>query len=247
MRERSVATVIIVGVVAALLLVTPQTANAGCKKLYPSGPLICASWITGSAVCQLLLQGFKGPIQENGVITCGIFGTESDSEPSCVPPLTYDADNLYPDCTLVGKAACYNPQYKYNEFGTAFNLPGPLFELATTVTCDRKGKCTTEATVEPEGNGGVCNNNWELEFTPEKFYGQVCICPGGFDANWDCCADGERKNGFCKKYNVVNDIVGVADCLTESCTWAGDGDFYLEYSFGQPLADAYECSAVGGI
>ena len=209
MRQRNVSNLFIFGIVAVVLVAAAGPADAGCKKLVPSGPYICADWITGSAVCDLLLKGFKGKIQEYGEISCAIYGTEPNfGEDSCVPE-TYVPSEA-PDCY-------------------------------------RKGNCTTFATVEPDGNGGVCNNNWTLLFTPEMFYGQVCVCPGGFDMAGTCCANEKRNGDYCRDANEVNGVFGVADCLTEYCTWDGEGNFFTDYSFDQEFPDPYDCNPIGGI
>lgn len=244
MTKRAVSSVFIFGVVAVVLFAAATGVEAGCKKLQPSGPYICASWITGSEVCDLVLKGLRGNLADDAWIQCGVYGTYTDSPPSLAVPYEEQCDpssEFYNDavtCNLSGRAACYNPQGKYNEFGTAFNLPGPLFEEAAQATCEKGGKCTTSAEVDVEGNGGVCNNNWSLTFTAERFFGQICVCPGGFAQNGDCCLDDKRQGSACKtKYNVGDDA-GQPDCLTEYCEYVGEFD---DYVFGDGSMGSYSC------
>jgi hypothetical protein len=244
MKERSVRIFFTLGLVAVFLMVAATGAEAGCKKLQPRGPVICASWITGSSVCELLLKGLKGNIAESAYIECAIFGTYFDNPPSDVVPFEEQCDpssdffNPSLTCLLTGRAACYNPTGKYNEFGTAFNLPGPLVEVAEQATCDKGGKCTTSAEVDVEGNGGVCNRNWDLTFTAERFFGQICVCPGNFDRFGDCCLDDKRTGGRCKTYYNVGEDEGKPDCLVEFCEYNGD---FSQYVFGQDIPGSYSC------
>jgi len=244
MRKRIVLGLVSLSIIAVFAMVAVTEAEAGCKRLRPRGPLICASWITGSEVCDLLLKGLKGNLADDAWIQCGVFGTYFDELPSEEVPFQDEcdpsSDSYIPtlECLISGRAACFNPTGHYNEFGTAFNLPGPLFEVAEEATCDKGGKCTTSAEVDPVGNGGVCNRNWDLTFTAERFFGQISVCPGNFDVTGDCCLDSKRNNGECGTLYNVGDDEGQPDTLVEFCTYVGD---FGDYVFGQEIPGVYSC------
>jgi hypothetical protein len=210
--------------VAALLLVTPQTANAGCKKFQPSGPLICASWITGSTVCDNLIRGIAAKLAKDCEmgnedaclveITCTIYGTQkkynkksfpTQPDRGCEPTYDMYSDTfaLPLDCEVPGILACANPNDFYNPQGTAFNYPGPLSSDFAETTCYNGGKCEAAATIDLNGGDYLCpNDNWSfIDFTAQQFFGEVQLCPGGFDAFGEkCCADGVlNDDGTCKK------------------------------------------------
>jgi hypothetical protein len=226
MRNRYVTTLLTFGVVAVFLLGMAPAAEAElikiCKRYRPSGPKVCYYVESGSVDATVIAKGVSGKLANycDGlapgegdcfiVIEFAIFGD--------IPPEGEGADYcrtftnagtlpggtlLFPEvgfssepCLIEGQAICFNPQDKYNQNGTAFNLAGPLTESAEIITCTKGGTCITEATLGLfDDNGGVCNNNWTLDFTPYYFYGQVAFCPGGYTDppfGGQCCATDRR-------------------------------------------------------
>ena len=222
---------------AVFVAMVGTEAEAGCKKLRPSGPTICASWIPGSLLCESLLKGVKATLAkdcnfETGEncpvdIQCEVFGTTSSAsngDPQCTSDTFLDPDAV---CEIEGRLACCNPQFKYNEEGTAFNLLGPAKGGETTTLCGKGGKCFDSSDVEFNIDD-VCNNNWTPEFTPTSFKGQICVCPGGFDDSEppQCCADTKRDGaeGSETCVNLFGDPPGEAGCIQELCTIAEEVD-----------------------
>jgi hypothetical protein len=199
----------------------------------------CPLWLECSAF-GTYVDGSMPPMEEDPEV-CNPESPNYDDSKRCFDPQCDPSDPLYfdPDsvCWMTGASACFNPQGHYNFLGTAFNLAGPLTEVASYTSCTKEGgRCTAQASVDPEGNGGVCNRNWDLAFTAEQFFGQVCMCPGNFDKNGDCCADQERnRNGTCKK--LFGDPAGEPGCVSAFCYYDGEFD---DYTFENPPTD-YVC------
>jgi hypothetical protein len=237
MRKRNVTNLLTLGIVAIFLLGISPAAEAElvkvCKKVTRDGPRVCVWVDTGSVDASVLAKGIPADLAKycEGlpgdescyiVIEYTVFGDINPTgEPGYCTKFT-DAGTLpggtllFPDvseaCLLYGQSVCYNPVGHYNNEGTAFNLPGPLSKTSEIITCTKGGSCLTEATLGKfEDNGGICNNNWTLDFTPFQFFGQVTICPGGFENLvepisvggipedlGDCCAsDARNENGTC--------------------------------------------------
>jgi hypothetical protein len=226
---------ITLGVVAVFLLGMVPAAEAElikvCKKYRPSGPRVCYYVESGSIDTTLVTRGLKGTLAnycdglpgDEGcyiVIEISIFGElppENESPDYCYTfrdsgtiaggTILFPEDTYYEPCSIEGQAVCFNPQDHYNRNGTSFNLPGPLTNTSVVTTCTKGGTCITESTLGLfDDNGGVCNNNWSLDFTAYDFLGQVAFCPGGFEVMTvpplpilpvedagDCCASDKRK------------------------------------------------------
>jgi hypothetical protein len=262
MRKRDVPILFTLGIAAVFLLGATLQAEATlvCKKFKPSGPKVCWNASTGSVNCNAFVQGLaaklakdcSGDVNDENCyveITCSIFGKSGvDCEDF---PLGEDA------CYIYGIGVCENPNGYYNPNGTAFNLPGPMTEYFADTTCVKGGNCAATATVDPEGNGGVCNRNWDLIFTPTEFLGELGFCPGGFskqmilysDGNYglECCANSKRKGNACfTPFQVGEDTEGEpgyirVDCeLPQECYQNPDACFDEN---GRILPDiSYDCS-----
>jgi hypothetical protein len=229
MRHKNVSALLTLGAAALILVVSATGANAGCIKLQTRGPLICGDWITGSEKCEMLIKGLPAQLADYVWIQCNVLGTQDPY--GILDPYDYDfepfnCDPFTQTCVIIGKARCTNPADFFNDnenaVATAYYLPGPLYAIAETAECSKGGKCTTDATVDPVGNGGVCNNNWDLDFTAYEFIGHICFCPGGLDENEFCCADEGRTDGECETYwnDKYPELAGQVQCLTEKCTYS---------------------------
>jgi hypothetical protein len=234
-------------VVALFMIVTAADVEAGCYKLRERGPWVCGDWGTNSEVCDVVIKGLKAKLADDAWVQCNVLGTRFPEEP--YDGYEFECDPFTEECVIVGKAACFNPQGKYNALGTAYNLPGPLYAVAETAECEKGGKCTTSAEVNPEGNGGVCNNKWDLAFTAFEFIGQVCHCPGGLDGPGEiCCADGRRYKDQGIEYCVEPwnegdpELEGKVQCLTEQCSYSHlNLVSWADYELGTTESQAYDC------
>jgi hypothetical protein len=220
MRNRNVMSLLTLGAVAVFLLGMAPAAEAEyikiCKKYKPSGPKVCYYVESGSIDTTLVTRGLKGTLANycDGlpgtegcyiVIEISIFGdqppygedadycsTFRDSGTFAGGTILFSEDTYYEPCSIEGQAVCFNPDNHYNQNGTSFNLPGPLTNTSVVTTCTKSGTCITESTLGLfDGNGGICNNNWTLDFTAYHFLGQVAFCPGGYE-NGICCASDKR-------------------------------------------------------
>lgn len=217
MRKSNVLALLTLGVAAVFLLGAAPTAEAEliCKKFQPSGPKVCYEVTTGSVVCDIIAQGVAAKLAKDCdgtaddpdcwiVITCSVYGTldpytEYPDYQQCGVDGSFLYDGFDETCLVEGEAICYNPQFKYNANGTAFNLPGPLTSVASSTTCESGGICTSSTTVQAQDDYDICNNNWTLDFTPTEFFGELGFCPGGFDSAGTCCESNKRRGGLCEK------------------------------------------------
>src|SRR5262249_23774718 len=98
-------------------------ANAGCIPLAGGGQY-CASWITGSEICNVQISGLGNCIPDVNcpVVTCSAFG-RTPLNNLCNP------DTLDPvNCGLTGTAFCINPALQ------APKTQGNSFTLDTSIS-----------------------------------------------------------------------------------------------------------------
>ena len=97
--------------------------------------------------------------------------------------------------------------------------------------CDEDGICrkSIEINLENCSDCSLSSDSQITTFSATKFNGEICVCPGGFSTQGDCCANVLRRlNGGCvKKSKEV--------CLAQQCT----ADL-SEYEPGMNIP--YECS-----
>lgn len=178
------------------------------------GTKCCSCWKTGSEICDAEVTGLGNikncvPGVNCPVVTCSVYGTVDLGDGSCNP------NTLDPDCGIEGIAYCVNPAGNASKAqGNPFTLETVLSGSASIDKCDKNGKCTRSIEINPDDCPDCCiNPNWQFKtFTATKFNGEVCVCPGGYSEDGDCCADIERLlDGSCAS-------AGEEVCLAQQCT-----------------------------
>lgn len=191
----------------------PSGYTYSCPSI--GGTRICTCWRTGSEICDSEVTGLGNikdcmPGVNCPVVTCSVFGTVDLGDGSCPDP-----DVLDPDCGVEGVSYCVNPAGNAKKAqGNPFIFPATLSNFSDIEKCERNGKCKNTVEIEPEDCPDCCiNPKWDLlTFTASEFNGEVCVCPGGFSAEGDCCSDGERNiDGSCAS---ISDEV----CVVQRCT-----------------------------
>lgn len=194
------------------------------------GTKCCTCWRTGSEICDTEVTGLGNiknciPGVNCPVVTCSVYGTADLGDGSCNP------DTLDPDCGIEGIAYCVNPAGNSSKAnGNPFTLETTLSATASIDRCDKNGKCQKSIEVNPDDCPGCCiNPNWQFKtFTATKFNGEVCVCPGGYSTDGECCGDTERLlGGSCA-------TAGEEVCVVQQCTANLNG-----YKPGQSLP--YDC------
>ncbi len=194
------------------------------------GTKCCTCWRTGSEICDTEVTGLGNiknciPGVNCPVVTCSVYGTADLGDGSCNP------DTLDPDCGIEGIAYCVNPAGNSSKAnGNPFTLETTLSATASIDRCDKNGKCQKSIEVNPDDCPGCCiNPNWQFKtFTATKFNGEVCVCPGGYSTDGECCGDTERLlGGSCA-------TAGEEVCVVQQCTANLDG-----YKPGRSLP--YDC------
>jgi len=225
------------------------------KSLTSSGPKVCAQWCTGSAVCDVLVDGVKEkcePGRPCPEMSCTAFGTEP------VETTTPGVDcttTLDPSCGILGIGFCLQPGCEPGHTNDECLGPPPsgqpfVHDMALSAygnvdDCIRHGRCREG--LELEAAPDLCpNDNWSFRFTPTIANLQVCYCPGGFERdpltgdlldNSQCCADIRRsllEPGRCVAVFTNNaGVFGQPSCITQQCTLTQD------YQLGDVIM--YEC------
>ncbi len=200
-----------------LIAIAGSEVNAGCANI--GGTRMCASWITGSEICSVSIQGGGSctPGVDCPIVTCSVFGTTNLGDGLC------DPNTLDPECGLTGTSFCINPATKASKAqGNSFTLNQSLVQLPLTKTseCQLHGsQCTTSNEVDiADADCPECcaNPNWILvTFTSPDFNAEVCGCVNGVDNTFEttgqCCADKKRTAGLCASYTDPT-------CIAEHCT-----------------------------
>lgn len=191
-------TALCVAIVAAMGLAANE-ASAGCKLI--SGTRVCASWITGSEICQVGADQsqFVDPLTD---VQCIVRGLASGDGTADNPLVCNDATLFGAQTCEAGGGASTNGQAGSNGNGVAWagsnparqgpkcdhdkfdphknpacgtpDLGGGLLESPIVpLTCDNNGICTATAEVGvPEG--GTCSGGGTLlDFTATQFVGVV--------------------------------------------------------------------------
>lgn len=205
---------------AAIPLSWTEAEAATCAAGYTykcpiiGGTKCCSCWRTGSEICDTEVTGLGNikdcvPGVNCPVVTCSVFGTVDLGDGLCNP------NTLDPDCGIEGIAFCFNPAGNSSKSqGNPFTLETVLTASANIERCDRNGKCLKSVEINPEDCPECCiNPNWQFKtFSATKFNGEVCVCPGGYSTEGECCADIERLlDGSCA-------TAGEEVCLAQRCT-----------------------------
>lgn len=215
-RLNLVSLFVVVAVIAYATVAGAATCPSGYTYKCPiiGGTKCCSCWRTGSEVCDTEVTGLGNikncvPGVNCPVVTCSVYGTADLGDGLCNP------NTLDPDCGIEGIAYCVNPAGNSSKAqGNPFTLETVLSGSANIDKCDKNGKCTRSIEINPEDCPDCCiNPNWQFKtFTATKFNGEVCVCPGGYSDNGDCCADIERLlDGSCAS-------AGDEVCLAQQCT-----------------------------
>ena len=215
-RFRLVSLFVIAAVTAYATVVGAATCPSGYTYKCPiiGGTRCCSCWKTGSEVCDTEVTGLGNiknciPGVNCPVVTCSVYGTADLGDGSCNP------NTLDPDCGIQGIAYCVNPAGNASKAqGNPFTLETVLSGSANIDKCDKNGKCTRSIEINPEDCPDCCiNPKWQFKtFTATKFNGEVCVCPGGYSTEGECCNDIERLlDGSCA-------TAGEEVCLVQQCT-----------------------------
>ncbi len=231
-------------VLAAMLATAAEAATCtqwGKKSVGGSQITYCVKWSTGSMICDAIIKGLPGyTLQEctSGTncptVECSAYGT---ADVGLGGTCNDDPGTLDPNCGISGIAICYNPASHFNYQGTPFTLPGIENAIGEVTFCDKRGKCTASADLEPSYTLDICiNPNWQFKtFTAEEFKGRACFCPGGYDfpasLTRKCCATSSRNlDGSC----VSEFGAGTPVCIQQYCsvdlpTYDPETNFSLAY------------------
>ena len=223
---------IILGVIAMFVMaLMPIEADAGCTRI--GGRQVCASWITGSEICQVKTKKIENvdcsPSGFCPVVECSVFGTVGTGCDSTSSP------TLDTTCDISGIIFTAS-----NPTGAPFNYPNSLsnstdvffddgdsnddrFAEGGTVAaaqsdspCKKNGNCKATIEIEPDpSDPGVPDD--VITFTALVFNAQTKVCEGGIDALGQCCnASGQFFNSPFSRYECVAPYAGLT--RVEQCT-----------------------------
>src|SRR5262245_39303525 len=165
-------------------------AMAGCIPLAGGGQY-CASWITGSAVCNGKASGVSKLCDPktgicSGQILCAEGGTVGNST-NC-----NSTNNIFPtatdNCGVQGVAICTNPKGNSSQAnGQPYTLNAVLEGVALTLNCTKNGVCKGSVSLDASSTQVACiNPNWNfITFTPTIFKAKSCFCPTTYNQSTD--------------------------------------------------------------
>ncbi len=198
------------------------TCKAGYTYRCPTvgGTRCCGCWRTGSEICDAEVAGLGNikncvPGLNCPVVTCSVYGTVDLGDGLC------DPNTLDPDCGIEGIAFGLTPVISSltttNHFrpkkrdcpepqGQPLILDTPLTGSADIQKCDKNGLCQKSIELD------ISPDTQLTTFSATKFNGEICVCPGGFSTEGECCANIQRRiGGGCAKK-------GKEVCLAQQCT-----------------------------
>jgi hypothetical protein len=208
----------------AIVAMFAPDANAGCI----GNPRFCASYITGSVICQGLKNGLgkkKFCLTETdcGEVICALGGIvdATTGEPSSACNTSGCFPSPDDNCAIPGSAICANNGGGTGGQGQPFNLAGLIFATSSEANCPKPGQCLFETTVADASDVPAefaCKNpNWTVvDIELPTFKAKSCYCSAtqfGIDTDSEfdqstlgdsLCADGTP-----------------ALCVTELCTVVG--------------------------
>ncbi len=158
--------------------------HAGCATI--GGKKICATWITGSNIDTISVNGIGNT---PGQILAAVGGTVSiaGSNPNCNETSSNfptEADH----CGVQGIAFCINHGGNAARAqGEPFTADAVLEGTALFQSCSKNGKCTGTIPLDVTDEQVVCqNSNWQLlTFTATKYKGKSQHCT----TSWNLAAD----------------------------------------------------------
>ena len=207
----------------SMVAMVGSEATAGCIPL-SNGGQYCASWITGSEICNGAAKGIKkictdpnDPSTCSGEVLCQAGGTFPTSSSPSLNNCNESTTSFPPAtdfCGISGIAFCVNPASNAARAqGQPFTFDTVITGTSDTFKCAKNGKCTfTNVELIPSTDDlsqvQCINSNWTaVDFTADKFKAKSCYCPGTYDVT----SPGQPT---C----VPTETTGQETCLIELCT-----------------------------